>query len=82
VTTEYGKDWQEFSAVVLDHVENYTVKQYGDKGNDLASDYTPEECIRQVMKYVKRFENNARPQERGRDMLKIAHYAQMAWSKM
>lgn len=81
MTSNYGKDWEQFEDLVLRHIEEYTVPQYGDKGDDLASDYTPEECMRQVMKYAKRYGRNSRPQEQGRDFLKIAHYAQMAWTK-
>lgn len=35
--SERGKDWLAFSAKVLAHIEEYTVPQYGDKGEDLAT---------------------------------------------
>jgi hypothetical protein len=39
--------------------------------------------MNQVEKYVRRFKNPARgEEERLRDMLKIAHYACMAYSKL
>lgn len=77
-----GQEWQDFSEQVGKHVEEYTVPQYGDRGNDLCTDYTPEHCIKQIEKYVKRFGKNARPGQQERDMLKIAHYAQMAHTKL
>ena len=38
-----GKDWDLFSINVRSHIESYTVPQYGDKGDDLASEYTTEQ---------------------------------------
>lgn len=73
--------WSVFSDAVRDHIRDYVIPQYGDEGADLASDYTAEECVKQVEKYAKRFSSNSRPGERKRDLLKIAHYAQKAWSK-
>lgn len=72
-----SQEWQEFSEEVNRHIEEYTVPQYGDKGEDLCTDYTTEHCIKQIEKYVKRFGRNSRPGQTKLDMLKIAHYAQM-----
>ncbi len=80
--SERGKEWIEFALQVDDHINNYTVKQYGDKGNDLATLYTPEDFVKQIKKYCERHGKNARPGQDKIDMIKIAHYAQMAWSKM
>jgi len=74
-----GKAWLEFSSLVLQHIEEYTVPQYGDEGDDLADDYEPEDALRNITKYVKRFGKNARPAEQTRDFVKIAHYAQIAY---
>ncbi len=79
MTSKRAKEWCQFSDEVFDHIENYTVKQYGDVDNDLASDYTAEQCVQQIKKYVTRFGNNQRFGQEQLDMVKIAHYAQMAY---
>lgn len=76
------KDWLVFSALVATHIEEYTVPQYGDKGDDLADDYTPEECVMQMKRYLQRFGRTARQGEQQLDFLKIAHYAQMCHTKL
>lgn len=81
-TTNRGAEWEEFSNVVLNHIENYTTKQYGDAPNDNIQDMTAEDCIKQIKKYVKRFGNNQRAGQDLLDMLKIAHYAGLAHSKI
>lgn len=75
-----GREWVDFSTAVHYHVESYTVKQYGDKGKDLATDYTPEQCLAQIKKYVARHGKQGREGQDQLDLMKIAHYAQMAWS--
>lgn len=78
-----GDNWVEFAANVHEHVENYTVAQFGDYPDDNIETMTAEECIKQVRKYVERFGRNQRGQEdQLRDMLKIAHYASFAWEKI
>jgi hypothetical protein len=71
-------NWVTFSKEVETHIETYTVPQYGDFPNDLASSYTKESCVAQIAKYASRFGKNARPGQDKLDLLKIAHYAQMA----
>lgn len=73
-----GREWIEFATTMLEHIERYTVPQYGDRGEDLASEYTAEDCIKQVNKYLKRFGKNQRPGQQRLDLLKMAHYIQMA----
>ncbi|AEX56077.1 hypothetical protein KL1_00029 [Burkholderia phage vB_BceS_KL1] len=73
-----GNDWQAFSAEVLAHIETYTVPQYGDKGEDIASDYSAQDCINGAKKYLARFGRNSRPGQDKLDLLKAAHYLQMA----
>ncbi len=80
--SERGKEWLAFSAMVLSHIENYTVPQYGDKGEDLATEYTPEYCVSQVEKYAKRYGKNQRYGQEISDIIKMAHYAQMAHAKL
>jgi pyruvate-formate lyase-activating enzyme len=76
--SEHAEDWRKFSARVEHHIETYTVNQYGDKGEDLATEYTPEYCMQQIKKYAARFGKNEREGQDQLDLLKIAHYAQMA----
>jgi hypothetical protein len=77
-TTKRGADWRSFASEVLNHIESYTINQYGDKENDIASSYNAEDCIKHIQRYVTRFGKNARPGQDRLDLLKIAHYAQMA----
>ena len=77
-----GYDWIEFSNKVLDHIENYTVPQYGDKGKDQVTDYTSEDCVKQIGKYVARHGKNQREGQTKSDLLKIAHYNQLAFDKL
>ena len=72
-------DWLIFSRFVEDHIENYTIPQYGDKGADNATDYTARDCIVQMQRYLNRFGKNSREGQEQLDLLKIAHYAQMAF---
>ena len=79
--TKRGNDWIQFAAKVLEHIELYTVPQYGDKGEDLASDYTIEECLKQAEKYLKRYGKNQREGQQELDFMKAAHFIQMAADK-
>lgn len=80
--SERGKEWLCFSDSVLTHVENYTVPQYGDKGSDNVTEYTPEECILQSKKYAARFGRNQRNGQQLLDLIKSAHYNCLAWTKL
>lgn len=53
--------------------------QYADEGQDIATEYTPEQALQPIKKYIARYGQNVRKQEQERDFLKIAHYAQIAW---
>lgn len=76
-------EWEVFSSITHSHIKNYTIPQYGDKPGDNLSTWDPEDCIRQIGKYINRFKNNARgPYERKLDMLKVAHYACVAFWKL
>lgn len=75
-------DWLGFSVHVRDHIEGYVVPQYGDKGDDPASDYSVDDCIKQVQKYAARYGKNARPGQEKLDLMKMAHYIQMAYTQL
>ena len=78
-----GRNWMTFALKVANHVENYAVPQFGDQPNDHIEGWSAEDCIKQIEKYVDRFGRNQRGSvEQLRDMLKIAHYAELAHEKM
>lgn len=77
-----GDEWRGFSQAVHDHIETYTVAQYGDAGEDLCSAYTVEDCLKQVQKYLKRQGRNQRAGQDLTDLVKMAHYTQMAFTKL
>lgn len=80
--TNRGYEWRFFADMVLSHVENYTVPQYGDYPDDPICDFTDEEIIAQLKRYVNRAGTNVRGEaESQRDLFKIAHYACLLWSK-
>lgn len=82
VISKRGEEWLRFSDAVLNHIENYTVPQYGDKGSDNVSEYTPEECVLQSRKYAARFRRNQREGQDRLDLLKSAHYNCLTWTKL
>ena len=78
-------NWTKFSSRVFNHIEEYTVPQYGDAPFDQLEGWTPEQCLESIQRYVNRNikGTNARgPQEALRDMIKIAHYASVAYEKL
>ena len=79
ITSERGLDWEEFSVKVYNHIENYTVPQYGDKGEDQCTEFTRQDFETQIKKYANRMGKNSRPGQNKLDLLKICHYAQMLY---
>ena len=78
-----GQDWQTFSDRVLEHIETYTVPQYGDRPHDQMMEFSVADCATQIKRYLNRLGSNARgAAESRRDMLKVAHYAQVIWWKL
>lgn len=80
--TKRGKNWSAFAGKVEHHIDNYTVPQYGDEGEDLASEYSADDCINQAKKYLARYGKNSRPGQEKLDLIKAAHYIQMAHDLM
>ena len=78
-----GEEFKAFVSLVLDHIENYTVKQYGDAPNDNVEKWNSEKCMDAIERYVKRFgPRNGRGEEDNLlSCLKIAHYACLAYNK-
>lgn len=75
--SERGKDWIEFSNKVLDHIEKYTIKQYGDKGADQCTEFDEQDFITNLKRYLNRHGKNSRKGQNKLDKIKMAHYAQM-----
>lgn len=80
--TKRGDEWQTFANEVLNHINTYTVPQYGDIGEDQINDWSIEACQLAIIKYTKRFGKNSRPGQDKLDVLKIAHYACFIYNKM
>ena len=75
-------DWLAFADLVSDHIETYTIEQFGDTPNDQVESWTPAACILAIRKYTERYGKGQRGElEQLRDLLKIAHYAQLAFDK-
>lgn len=77
-----GRDWRDFAIEVGYHIDNYTVPQYGDKGEDQVTEWSTADLIKQIQKYCGRFGRNSRPGQDKLDMMKVAHYAQMIFDKI
>lgn len=74
--------WKEFDAHVSAHITEYVVPQYGDDGEDPATEYDAGDCIKQAQKYLARFGRSSRPGEETRDLAKAAHWIQKAYGKV
>lgn len=80
--TNRGCYWSNFALEVLNHIESYTVAQYGDFPTDQLTKWTVDDIVTAIKKYVNRAGNNARGfDEEKRDCLKIAHYAQELYDR-
>lgn len=79
---ERSKEWWAFSKQVIEHIESYTVPQYGDKGEDQCTEFNEADFITQMKKYLNRYGKNARPGQQKLDLIKIAHYAGMLHGKL
>jgi len=79
--TERGKLWLEFAAKVVEHIDNYTVPQYGDCPGDLVQTIPWQTCVGSMQRYCARAGRNARPGQDELDMMKLAHYAQIVHDK-
>ena len=77
-----GQAWTKFAEEVVNHIENYTVPQYGDEPDDNVEEWDSYDCIKQVVKYLNRVKTCQRPGEEKRDLMKMAHYIQLAHQKM
>ncbi|MCC7570653.1 hypothetical protein KO465_04855 [Candidatus Micrarchaeota archaeon] len=77
------EEFIDFCTIVIEHIEEYTVKQYGDAPDDPVQEWSAKKCIDCIERYVNRFETNRRGRlETLRDMAKISHFACMAFYKL
>ena len=76
------REMLEFGGLLCEHVGDYTVPQYGDKGEDNVTNWSARDCEKQIEKYVKRFATGQRGFESSQqDLMKIAHYACLTYNK-
>lgn len=80
--TNRGREWSQFSLDVLEHVETYTVPQYGDAPHDQIETWSAQEVVRAIGKRAARFKRNSRPDQDLLDLKKIAHEACLAYNKL
>lgn len=78
--SQRAKHWFDFSNEVFEHIEQYTVKQYGDAPNDQVENWTIEHCLEEAKKYINRY-GKISEERQLRDFLKMAHYVQLACLK-
>lgn len=82
IKSNRGRMWSIFADEVANHIENYTVKQYKDYPEDQVTGWDEHILKEQIQKYLNRLDSNQRgDMEANMDLIKIAHYAQMIWSK-
>lgn len=77
-----AKAFNQFADKVINHIDGYTVPQYGDSPNDNVESWNSEDCYKQAEKYIKRRNTSRRPDEKKLDILKAVHYLQLAAEKM
>lgn len=78
--SQRGQDWIRFSEKVLNHIEEYTVPQYGDKGDDHITECSVPICLDHAKKYVSRYGRQSREGQQTLDFLKMAHWTQCAFT--
>ena len=78
------KQWLDFNEQMRRHILGYTLAQYGNPdGNEQVDSFSVEDCWKEMQRYYNRRHANVRGnQERLRDLIKIAHYAQFAYDKL
>ena len=78
-------EWTKFSFQVAKHVVTYTIPQYASDNEeaDQAGAWSAAQCVESIRRYVNRFGKGQRGNKEAlRDMLKIAHYACIAYFKL
>jgi len=73
-TTKRGLEVLEIMERLINHVDNYTVPAYGDKGEDFATTMSEQQIYDQIAKYERRRGRYVRPDQEHTDPLKVIHY--------
>lgn len=82
IKSNRGRMWSIFADEVANHIENYTVRQYKDFPDDQVTSWDENALKIQIEKYLNRLDSNQRgDMDANMDLFKIAHYAQLIWSK-
>jgi len=78
------EEWEDFNQKMLIHIEDYTLAQYGNSSGDEQIDtFSIEDCWMNLMRYYNRRNSSVRgKKEQLRDIIKVAHYAQLIFTKM
>lgn len=77
------QEWWNFSEDVEEHIQEYTIPQYGDYPQDQLTTTTNECIVHDMKRYLNRFGKGQRGhREAMRDMLKIAQYAGVLYNRL
>ncbi len=78
------KQWFDFEDQVRLHINTYTREQYGNPdGQEQVETFTATDCWKNIQRYFNRRNANTRgSKEKLRDLIKVAHYAQLAYDKL
>jgi len=80
--SQRGEHWNKFSELVLAHIENYAVPQYGDYPNDPVESWSADMRLKTAEKNMNRRGKAQRHGEAGLDILKTVHFLQMGFDKL
>lgn len=75
------QEWVDFAEKVRSHIVDYTIPQYGDAPDDSVQSWSYDDCLTSIKKYTARFGTNTREGQDLLDLMKIAHYACLAFNK-
>jgi len=78
------EQWKDFCNQMEKHIVEYTQVQYGNTdGNEQVDNFTPDDCWQNMLRYFNRRKTSVRgSKEKLRDVIKIAHYAQLLYDKL
>lgn len=76
--------WALFNSQMNRHIGTYTLEQYGNpEGDEQVDAFTVADCWQNIQRYYNRRNSNTRGNtEKLRDLIKVAHYAQLAYDKL
>jgi hypothetical protein len=76
--------WSKFNHQMNSHIIDYTLEQYGNpEGDEQVDSFTVDDCWQNIQRYYNRRNASVRGnREKLRDLIKVAHYAQLAYDKL